>query len=265
MRSPGRYKSRKRSRSRSPSPPSPQRPSKAELRSIRITINNVKPPGSHSPKFSILSKRDYEPSFEANEEDLPSGKSQKKIQIEIKRNIARHRISDSPVRRSIRDPNTVVIPRPKDEGRKRLFEFLQAHPHLPEERVIELVPTAFKSSRGHSMASESHHHAPKRVKDRLGSKVPGRNDWNLNKNDRILDRNELESRRPQVKPWEVNPELVPRNGYYFEHDNREGHQREPVASNDTYSFRGRGRGRGRSRPYQRGAMRGGNIEFRSCS
>lgn len=115
------------------------------------------------------------------------------------------------------------------------------------------------------MASESHHHAPKRVKDRLGSKVPGRNDWNLNKNDRILDRNELESRRPQVKPWEVNPELVPRNGYYFEHDNREGHQREPVASNDTYSFRGRGRGRGRSRPYQRGAMRGGNIEFRSCS
>ena len=29
--------------------------------------------------------------------------------------------------------------------------------------------------------------------------------------DRPLDRDELESRRPQIQSWEVNPEMVPRN------------------------------------------------------
>ena len=62
-------------------------------------------------------------------------------------------------------------------------------------------------------------------------------------NDRVLDREELESRRPQVKPWEINPEYVPKRGYYFEHDNREGDQ--PSYGDRGGYNRGRGRGRGR--------------------
>ena len=52
----------------------------------------------------------------------------------------------------------------------------------------------------------------------------------------------MEYRRPQVKPWEVNPESVPRSRYYFEHDNRENFQ--GFRGSYRGSFRGRGRGRG---------------------
>ena len=34
--------------------------------------------------------------------------------------------------------------------------------------------------------------------------------------ERVLSREELERERPQVKPWEVNPEFVPKGRYYFE-------------------------------------------------
>ena len=57
-----------------------------------------------------------------------------------------------------------------------------------------------------------------------------------------VDREEMEYRRPQVKPWEVNPESVPRSRYYFEHDNRENFQ--GFRGSYRGSFRGRGRGRG---------------------
>ena len=33
---------------------------------------------------------------------------------------------------------------------------------------------------------------------------------------RILDREELESQRPVVKPWDIDPEFVPRGRNYFE-------------------------------------------------
>ena len=52
----------------------------------------------------------------------------------------------------------------------------------------------------------------------------------------------MEYRRPQVKPWEVNPESVPRSRYYFEHDNRENFQ--GFRGSYRGSFRGRGRGGG---------------------
>lgn len=32
----------------------------------------------------------------------------------------------------------------------------------------------------------------------------------------VLDRDQLESRRPNTKPWEVNPEYVPRGRGYYE-------------------------------------------------
>ena len=47
------------------------------------------------------------------DDELPRSKDQKKIQIEIKRNIPRDKISDSTVRRSIRDPQTVLLARKK--------------------------------------------------------------------------------------------------------------------------------------------------------
>ena len=58
----------------------------------------------------------------------------------------------------------------------------------------------------------------------------------------FLDREEMEYRRPHVKPWEVNPESVPRSRYYFEHDNRENFQ--GFRGSYRGSFRGRGRGGG---------------------
>jgi hypothetical protein len=39
---------------------------------------------------------------------------------------------------------------------------------------------------------------------------------NRDYSDKPLSREELERERPQVKPWEVNPEFVPKGGYYFE-------------------------------------------------
>ena len=112
MRSP-RY-SRKRSRSplrlsrpsRSPSPP---RPSKKDLQSIRITIVNVK--RTDPVHFSILHSRASEPKFSGPEMDVPRTKDQRKIQIEIRRSISAHKVSRSPVRRSIRDPRTVFVSR----------------------------------------------------------------------------------------------------------------------------------------------------------
>ena len=42
------------------------------------------------------------------------------------------------------------------------------------------------------------------------------NQANRDYSDKPLSREELERERPQVKPWEVNPEFVPKGGYYFE-------------------------------------------------
>ena len=82
-------------------------------------------------------------------------------------------------------------------------------------------------------------------RDRIKSRYDSSPDEDQIKNDdadpddHVLDREELESRRPQVKPWEINPEYVPKKGYYFEHDNRED-DRPRYVNRD----RGRGRGRG---------------------
>ena len=60
------------------------------------------------------------------------------------------------------------------------------------------------------MHSNRNSHSTPSVQERLGDR--GLEDRGL---ERPLDREELESRRPQVKSWEVNPEMVPRNRYEF--------------------------------------------------
>lgn len=102
--SPKHHKSRARSNS-----PSPPRPSTNDLQAIRITINNVP---SRPKRFTIFSEREE---FEGLGDPLPRSKDQKKIQIEIRRSIPKHRESQSPVRRSIRDHTTVFIIRKKSK------------------------------------------------------------------------------------------------------------------------------------------------------
>ena len=109
----------KRQRSFSPSPP---RASKNELQAIRITVNNV--PSRKPKKFTIFKAREE---FQGLEQvSLPRSKDQKKIQIEIRRIIPKHRESQSPVRRSIRDHTTVFILRKKGSRLFQQFIFFDA-------------------------------------------------------------------------------------------------------------------------------------------
>ena len=56
---------------------------------------------------------------------------------------------------------------------------------------------------------------PPDARDRLSRHRGGfrRGDFDPN---RVLDRQELESRRPDIKPWDINPEFVPKGSNYFE-------------------------------------------------
>lgn len=284
-RSPTSNSNRSRPRSASPSPP---RPSLKSLRAIRITIGNV--PGKIL-RGSKLTSRNNEPDFKGAEEDLPRSKEQKKIQIEIRRSIPSNRASNSPVRRSIRNPSTVYISRSHHEGKNPIFDrddIKRFVPKVPEQRVIAIIPDnpRFDRVRSRSPLDRMHTKDDRKpvhdrlgggddrrpIHDRLGSSKEDRNsaydrnstydrksayDRNNSLNDRdrkpavydrlgdanrVLDREEMEYRRPHVKPWEVNPESVPRSRYYFEHDNRENFQ--GFRGSYRGSFRGRGRGGG---------------------
>ncbi len=58
------------------------------------------------------------------------------------------------------------------------------------------------------------------IKDRLGARSSngqGQRPSNGPSHESdVLDRDQLESRRPNTKPWEVNPEYVPRGRGYYE-------------------------------------------------
>ncbi len=76
-----------------------------------------------------------------------------------------------------------------------------------------------------------------RVRSRLGDSAAA------------LNREELENLRPDVKPWDINPEYVPKGRNYFEHDDREGGDGEEEEPRGYYGggrggFRGGWRGRG---------------------
>jgi len=198
----------------------------------------------------------------------------KKIQIEIRRNIPTDKISDSTVRRSIRDPQTVLLARKKDEGHKKIFlrdEIKKFNANRPEEKKVTEFGANNKNGNSNNQESKlnnigndqqqnrkqqhsgrssspqdklhsgrNNSHSTPPVQDRLGQQGV----------DRPLDRQELESRRPQVQSWEVNPEMVPRNGYYFDHDNREDFQQNRG---------GRGGPGGRFEVGHRGQGRGGGF------
>jgi len=215
--------------------PSPPRPSKTDLKNIRITISDV----SHrkSTKFSILSSKKVEPDYKGAEDDLPRTKDQKKIVIEIRRNIPSDRSSKSPVRRSVRDPKTVLLSRKKGEGQTQMFDRgeIKKFKVSDEKRVIAYSANNkdtktnknVQNDKVHSgsdktrSGSEKTHSSDKMHSGRNSQSTPSVQERLGQGTDRPLDRQELESRRPQVKSWEVNPEMVPKNGYYFEHDNRE--------------------------------------------
>jgi len=282
------YHSHSKSRNNRSASPSPPRPTQKNLKSIRITIGNV--PGKPLSGSQLTSRRE-EPDFKGAEDSLPRTKEQKKIQIEIRRNIASNRISRSPVRRSIRDPNTVYISRSSEEGRYPIFDrddikrFIPKH---PEKRVVAIVDEKRQRSRSRSPLSRMHSSRDdkKSVHDRLGggnasenrhSRQNNRsgnnfrennfreNDFRENdyrENSRVLDRDEIESRRPQVRPWETNPEFVPRNRYFFEHDNREDFNGFRGSYRGSYrgsGFRGRGNFRG-GRGYGRGFVKRSRVD-----
>ena len=82
--------------------------------------------------------------------------------------------------------------------------------------------------------------------------------------EQVMDRERLEAGRPDVKPWDVEPELVPREGRYWGHDSREEEMwdREREVEREGrggYSHRGHYRG-GRSFRSPRG--RGGFHPYR---
>ena len=79
--------------------------------------------------------------------------------------------------------------------------------------------------------------------------------------EQVLDRERLEAGRPDVKPWDVEPEMVPREGRYWGHDSREDEMWERERERDGERegrggyghrghYRGGRRGRGGFQPYR---------------
>jgi hypothetical protein len=134
-----------------------------------------------------------------------------------------------------------------DEGEKAIFdreEIKRFVPDVPEKRVVAILNDSFDNAQNRDRNRRSRspltrssddrmHQGDKRtsVRDRLGNHQQkqdhqkprtsirdrlGGESTNLDDDDRVLNRDELESLRPDVKPWEINPEYVPRSHYYFE-------------------------------------------------
>ncbi len=163
---------------------------------------------------------------------------------------------------------------------------------MPEKRIIAIVGGGLDDKRSRYRSPLNRDRSTRDIRDRLGGAITttsvqdrlGRQQTRFQheENDKNLDREELESQRPDVKPWEINPEYVPRSRYYFEvcdfhgsfaffgavsqtilllqHDNRE----DFVSDNRGGRGRGRGyfnsRGRGfRRESYYRGNDREDNY------
>jgi len=283
--------------------------------------------------------------FSGAEEEPPRDKALKKIQIEIVRNLkgnANYSRHSSPVRRSLKPYDTLLLPRRTDEGQTPLFDFIQALTETTK-RIISLDAGGDEGKRGSSGRRRSRSRSPLRNKNRSRSPLEKKRASNFysdvggsggagdvrarlgNKGDRenrderdrhqsrrqsgspagrrptnnihsrlgqrreggggsdvrsrlsnradngrmtddeddgqVLNREELESQRPAAPPpWEANPEMVPRGGYYFEHDDREGDR----GGDRRFGNRFGGRGGGFRGRFQRGGFRGrgmGNRGF----
>ena len=207
-----RYKSRHRDDDEdddyaSPSPPtSPTRKRKAAVKVTRKDVDDVSAFCHSFAKFD-----DLFPGAEFAPVEL---KELRKICIDIRRNDLVEDLAPKSISRRLVDlEKTFAIPRRKNEGRVPIFD--RAETEAPS---FSSTSKLRQDDRG-----------KEDVKSRLG----------IRPNEDALSREQLERRRPTTKPWEINPEVVPRSGFYFEHDNR-----------DTFVSRGRARGRGFHRPYQ---------------
>ena len=98
--------------------------------------------------------------FSGAEEEAPREKALKKIQIEIVRNLKGRR-SNSPVRRSLKPYDTLVLPRRHDEGSNPLFDFIQALTETTK-RIISMDNDSGRGRGGRSSRSRS----PLRTKNR---------------------------------------------------------------------------------------------------
>ena len=269
-----------RSRARHDSPPQPRR---RDDETFRITVSTAPAANPKSevserqrraflemrqrdltstekPRFAALGSRtkdDRGQIFAGPEFGEIDAKEQRKIQIDIRRNIPSHRISQSPIRRSIHDANSIVISRGKEEGYRPIFDRDEINDWLPrvaEQRSINIVGKAgggggedsrrfrspspdrrrhrSRSPLGNDVRSrlgrvddrrrsdgrrrdDPHRNGSGNVRDRLGDRHRGRDDEAMDE-DRVLNREELEMQRPVVKPWDINPEFVPRGRNYFE-------------------------------------------------
>ena len=126
------------------------------------------------------------------------------------------------------------------EGSVALFNRIEPNEEITSKRIISYESSGRSRSRSRSPANKRGLYSDTRsnsdVKNRLGnrssvhsrlsslqSRLSG-NDVRSrlgrkqedDDNDRVLDRQELESQRPVVQPWDVNPEIVPRGRNYFE-------------------------------------------------
>jgi len=268
--------------------------------------------------------------FRGPEMDQIDTRELKKIQIDIRRNIAKHQIRDVPVVRSLVDPLNLYIPRRGTEGSKQIFDRDEIIKHAVKEEKVEeqrvMIITEPLEEYERKLGSEiidglddfegdkrrdrsrsprdkrrdergrkrertprrdqDNQSPEKRIKTRLGdrdgnveekvdrvdirTRLGGREKSPRDVRERlgergggvsvrerlgeqVLDRERLEAGRPDVKPWEVEPEMVPREGRYWGHDSREDEMWERDRDGDREGRGGYG---------QRGHYRGGR-NFRS--
>lgn len=227
----------------------------------------------------------------------------KKIQIDIRRKIAEHKIMDIPVIRGLMDPLKLIIPRRGNEGNNQIFDRDEIVKHAAKEENVEeqrvMIITEPLEEYERKLGSEivegledlglkrkdrsrsprenrredrgrKRDRSPRRdddfspdksVRKRLGDKdghsgergervdirarLGGREKSPRENRDvrerlgdrqgergggvsvrerlgeQVMDRERLEAGRPDVKPWDVEPELVPREGRYWGHDSRD--------------------------------------------
>uniref|UniRef100_A0A0K2TT85 Putative LOC100742483 [Bombus impatiens] n=1 Tax=Lepeophtheirus salmonis TaxID=72036 RepID=A0A0K2TT85_LEPSM len=214
------------------------------------------------------------PLFRGPENDPIPLKEQKKIQIDIRRHIPSSKACSGPIKRSIKDPLKVLLPRREKEGRKGLFDRDEikswrkvmppvgagtvagaASLPLKQQEVVALRPDPMecyeKKKRAQDDLRERLHQ--EQPSSRRKSSIHSRLGLRIQAEERpVLGRQELERFRPDVKPWDVNPEFVPRGRNYYEHDTREDEYLIHNSSRGRFnakSSRDRGRGYTRSRPY----------------
>lgn len=272
--------------------------------------------------------------FRGPEMDQIDTRELKKIQIDIRRNIAKHQIRDVPVVRSLVDPLKLIIPRRGTEGSKQIFDREEISKHAVKEEKVEeqrvMIITEPLEEYERKLGSEivegledleekrrersrsprdkrrdergrKRERSPrreqdispdKRIKTRLGDRGDGNTEEKVDRVDirtrlggreksprdvrerlgerggggvsvrerlgeQVLDRERLEAGRPDVKPWDVEPEMVPREERYWGHDSREEEmwERERERERD-------GERDGRGGYGHRGHFRGGR-NFRS--